>query len=489
MKIYSSLPRPLRLIAEFISSIRLALVAMTVLTLAFMAGTILESIYDTPTAKYWVYQARWFHAGMVLFAINIFFAALSRWPWKLRHTAFLLAHAGILLLLVGSLLTDRFGIDGMLRVSEGQSTTIVEMDQPLLVVTEGERTQVLPVQWLPPHVQFKPFSLKKSGFDFDVTLAEFLSHADPEFKFRALKDGEVAPVGGKGPALKLTLKGGPMRINQDVWLWGGDPAWSIRELGPAVFGLGMAPGALLGAASQGRPQIAFFVTADGIRFESVTSKGAKKTGTIKTAELSAAPSRPVIVKAGWAAGVELRISEWIPQATAETSYVASRVQYGMGASPSAIRLAGYTGESVWLGIGDRAVLRVDEAGREVEFGYYFRRLALPFSVRLERFNIERYAGTRDPSSYSSQVSVESSTAAPFQTTISMNEPLSLSGFTLYQASYEDAEPRPVTSILSVNQDPGRVLKYLGSLFLVGGIIVLFKQKLKTQPKPKTGASL
>ena len=56
----------------------------------------------------------------------------------------------------------------------------------------------------------------------------------------------------------------------------------------------------------------------------------------------------------------------------------------------------------------------------------------------------------------------------------MNEPLKHEGFTFYQASFErDESGKPVTSILSVNHDPGRWVKYLGSFLIVLGSVVLF----------------
>jgi cytochrome c biogenesis protein ResB len=62
--------------------------------------------------------------------------------------------------------------------------------------------------------------------------------------------------------------------------------------------------------------------------------------------------------------------------------------------------------------------------------------------------------------------------------ISMNEPLEMKGYTIYQASYEDADPRPVTSIFSVNRDPGRPWKYLGSALIVLGSVLLFAAKYR-----------
>jgi hypothetical protein len=71
----------------------------------------------------------------------------------------------------------------------------------------------------------------------------------------------------------------------------------------------------------------------------------------------------------------------------------------------------------------------------------------------------------------------------------MNEPLTVKGITLYQASYEDAQPRPVVSIFSVNRDPGRPWKYLGSLLIVLGSIILFAVKYRKSKATQKGGAV
>ena len=55
----------------------------------------------------------------------------------------------------------------------------------------------------------------------------------------------------------------------------------------------------------------------------------------------------------------------------------------------------------------------------------------------------------------------------------MNEPLVHGGYTFYQASYQMQEGRPPVSIFAVNYDPGRRVKYGGSILMVLGILVMF----------------
>jgi cytochrome c biogenesis protein ResB len=55
----------------------------------------------------------------------------------------------------------------------------------------------------------------------------------------------------------------------------------------------------------------------------------------------------------------------------------------------------------------------------------------------------------------------------------MNNPLKTHGYTFYQSSYFLDQAGEYHSVLSVNRDPGRFVKYQGSLLLVLGLIVHF----------------
>ena len=97
---------------------------------------------------------------------------------------------------------------------------------------------------------------------------------------------------------------------------------------------------------------------------------------------------------------------------------------------------------------------------------------LPFTLHLNQFQMGTDPGTDDPASYKSDVEIRDGDA--FQTIISMNEPLTHKNFTFYQASYQtDEQGKPVGSIFSVGYDPGRWVKYTGSILIVLGIIVMF----------------
>ena len=433
-------------------SLKLAIFLILSLTGSLITATIMESAYDTPTAQFWVYHSRWFYGLLTLLGTNILCVALSRLPWKPKHTPFLMAHAGILILLSGALITDLHGLDGSLRVGEGESTSEVEVNAPLMSFNEGDQVKTMPIRWVPPGVDFKTVNVKDYGLKVD----QLLSHADPVISFVSSEESAF-------PALKLQIIGGAMRITQEYWLWSGDPTWKNIQAGPAHLLLNAS-----GPLPQGGPVIEFQSQKNGdLSYTAHSSDGKIVRGILKNGQIQSSLLTP-----GWKGDVKIKVMEWIPAATSHVEYVAAKIQYGAQAPPSAIHVQSEGGD-IWLGLGDRATLQFK--GRTVGLGYFNKHVVMPFAIKLHRFNIEHYEGTRNPSEFSSRVSVLGATNTP-ETTISMNEPLTHGGITFYQASYEDAEPRPTISIFSVNRDPGRPFKYFGSLLLVSGTILLFAMK-------------
>ena len=84
---------------RFFSSVKLAVILLAVLIVGAIAGTIYESSFDAKVARAYIYGAPWFNLWLVLLATNLTVSALSRWPWKKHHVAFLVTHLGIITLL------------------------------------------------------------------------------------------------------------------------------------------------------------------------------------------------------------------------------------------------------------------------------------------------------------------------------------------------------------------------------------------------------
>jgi ABC-type transport system involved in cytochrome c biogenesis permease subunit len=104
-----------------------------------------------------------------------------------------------------------------------------------------------------------------------------------------------------------------------------------------------------------------------------------------------------------------------------------------------------------------------------------RNLTLPFSIKLDAFELDTYPGTGMPMQYRSRVRVvEGSSETPG--VIEMNKPISHGGFNFFQSSYRIEQGRRAT-ILSVSHDPGQPIVFVGYALLVAGMIVVFATRL------------
>ncbi|MGQ9576512.1 MAG: cytochrome c biogenesis protein ResB [Thermoguttaceae bacterium] len=106
-------------IYEGLASLKLAVVVIGFSAALLAAATLVERYFGEEAARWGVYRTWGFTLLHVLLGLNVLCAALVRFPWKRRQVGFLMTHAGILVLLVGCLLTRLGGIDGQLWVAEG----------------------------------------------------------------------------------------------------------------------------------------------------------------------------------------------------------------------------------------------------------------------------------------------------------------------------------------------------------------------------------
>lgn len=103
-----------------------------------------------------------------------------------------------------------------------------------------------------------------------------------------------------------------------------------------------------------------------------------------------------------------------------------------------------------------------------------RTIALPFAIALKDFQLDRYAGSMSPSSYSSEVVLidpANNIEKPYR--IFMNNVLDYGGFRFFQSSYDLDEQG---TILSVNRDPGKIPTYIGYTMLTLGLLWTFFTK-------------
>jgi len=125
----------------------------------------------------------------------------------------------------------------------------------------------------------------------------------------------------------------------------------------------------------------------------------------------------------------------------------------------------------------------NQNGERITFELSKKQLLLPYELVLDQFKMDTDPGTNNPASYESFVTLFKGNEGSTKHRVFMNNPLKYKNFTFYQASYFQTNEGPYGSVLSVNFDPGRFWKYLGSFLLVFGSIWHFVLRKKPILKP------
>ncbi|HET9951319.1 MAG TPA: cytochrome c biogenesis protein CcsA [Candidatus Eisenbacteria bacterium] len=148
----------------------------------------------------------------------------------------------------------------------------------------------------------------------------------------------------------------------------------------------------------------------------------------------------------------------------------------------ALATAAYTIEGrlpLWEGESANRILRAGPHGTETDY-------AIPFSVRLDAFEMDLYPGTQRPAMFRSRVTVRDAAGAEHPAVIEMNRPLSFGGYSFFQSSYDMHDGREM-SILSVSKDPGQPIVFVGyTLLVLGMLIVLVTRIFQTRAAGVTG---
>ncbi len=445
-----------------LASLKLAVVIIIAIGGITAWGTIVEAQFDAMAAKKIVYNSIWMWGPMIALVVSLTAVMVDRWPWQKRHTGFVLAHIGIIILLIGSWVTQRFGIDGSISfgIGEKQKSVILgETDLAVYSTFDGSAyTKVFDkeVDFFLRPAQTQPLKIEIPNGS--IKIVKSLPYAIREQKFVESVDSK------SGSAIRFQMQNPNVNITEWM-LQPSNEAAETKDLGPAqVMILPKFPRDFGGRnAIVLRP-----VDNEKLEYNVHTARTRDvKRGFVKAGE---------IIRTDWM-GLEFRLLKYIPKAKEEVLYRPLDKPTPMTTAAIQVEYTAPGQDTVshqWMGL--NSLLKLFGSSEAYIVSYANRRWPLGFDVNLKEFRIGRYQGTLRAASYESVVGLPDGS----EHLISMNEPLKHAGYTFYQASFEsDPSGRPIASVLSVNRDPGRSLKYFGSLLIVLGAIHLFYLKRRS----------
>ncbi|HEY7000867.1 MAG TPA: hypothetical protein VH330_03915 [Candidatus Udaeobacter sp.] len=224
---------------EFFASLKLAVVLLAVIIVAAIAGTLYESSFDAKVARAYVYGAPWFNLWLVLLGANLTCSALSRWPWRKHHVAFLITHLGIITLLIGSLIGRIWGIEGTITLFKGEPPTnrLLLNERQLRIHDTDGIVKGYPAEFLhhPPTAR-RPHDLGLLANGARLSIVDYAPAIEAKLNPKSLNSGGA-------PALHFTINTAMMNQHLDGWLLADDPQNGAFSMGLANIELkrGTAP--------------------------------------------------------------------------------------------------------------------------------------------------------------------------------------------------------------------------------------------------------
>ncbi len=516
---------------RFLASVKFAIPVLVLLAISLVYGTIVESLYGTPYAGRNVYFTWWFFALQGGVLVSLIFAVLVRTPFRSRLIGFYFIHTGLVTIIVGSIITRIWGIDGQITLAPKQSNNRVQLNEDVLYLTINGAEKNIKLPFVGKEIDLNE-KISEAG-DKKIFIRKMLPWARMEQNW---------VKGGSAWVSKWILNNGQVSDQIELSSESIGNLSNTHSMGPMKFAVvsykeflalkstaARGSGFLVKDVRRGKDieigKIPFKTKIDGgdLTLESKTNQSLGLIVYLLKAPEGLFKYFPSF--SPFPVADHLNVDENAPyqlfdlgQKSSQPKVILSRsesgkiwVGYGKGKDWTFQEYQNKAVPLPWMGI--TLTLLQERIGERPEFSFYpmtptkddkglakaveievesggmtkkewfsdrseselhwgdlnlggfigTEIIRLPFDFTLNEFKMDNNPGTMEAASYESFVTVSDTKEVAH---IYMNHPLKKGGFTFYQSSYFQDEDGKFHSVLSVNSDPGRWVKYLGSLILV-----------------------
>ncbi len=434
-------------IVSFLFSTRLMAVLFLGYAIAMAAGTLIESKYNTDTARILIYNAWWFEAIMLFFVIN-FVGNIKRYQlYKKEKWATLLFHLSWIFIIIGAFVTRYISYEGMMPIREGTSSNQFFSEKSFLTVfVDGDYKGKMMRLTLEKALLMSPatnnhFAIneKFAEVPFEIEYKEFVLDAKETIEETA--NGEVyikLVESSDGTRHEHMLKEGEVQNIHNVLFALNKPTKGAINIDTKTNTI-LAPfdGQFMRMADKLQGKVAKDSVQE-LMYRSLYNLGGSQF---------VIPDQPK-------KGVKTFKSSGDYKAKEHDDAIVLNLKVGNeNKEITLLGSKGKTGEPIIVKLGT------------LEFTLFYgsKSYVLPFSIKLNDFIAEKYPGTeKSYSAYESKVTVVDK-KEKFDARIFMNNILDYRGYRFFQASFD---PDEKGTVLSVNHDFwGTMITYIGYFLL------------------------
>ena len=443
---------------KFLFSSPMTIILLSVLAIVLGVATFIEQVYDTDTAMQIVYKAKWFEFIFLLLILNLFghikqYNLLSRKKW-----AGLLFHSAFIIIIIGAGVTRYFGSEGSMPIREGETSNIIYSSEPYLKVSIQDANKKFEFEKL-----FSISSYTKNSFHAEF---ETETKGKIELDYKAYLQNAVQQIQENVPdgknMIELIVAGS--NGQQNLFIENGE----AKTSGNLTLGFNTKDSVNQVEISDKNGILQFISQLDII----VADMNMKPEDTIAGNTKTEFGNDKVYIVNGsvfhLTAFHKNAKTHWVAGTSEETGTNVLVMDVTLNGKKQEVSIFGGAGYSM-----NMQDFTFDNL--PVQIGYGEKAIELPFSIQLNDFILDRYAGSMSPSSYASEVTlIDNRNNLRENHRIFMNNVLDYNKYRFFQSSYDKDEKG---TILSVNHDYyGTKITYLGYLLLIVGFILTLFNK-------------
>ena len=437
---------------SLIYSTRLMAILFLIFALAMGVATFIENDYGTETAKALVYNAWWFEGIMIFFAINFFGNALKYRLLRKEKLVVLAFHLAFFLIIIGAGVTRYISFEGIMPIKEGQVTNkfLTEKNYISIVVNDGNE------QKTPVHQSILLSALGSNNYSYNtdfkgkdvaIKLTNYIPNAQQVFEESETGDEYMLFVeSGAGGRHNHYIKRGTSELVHGV-LIGYDAQNNNTIDFKNVNGNLKIQSSVAGS---------FFRMADS--FEGTIVKDSLQDFSLLAVH-SIAGMQFVVPNASLKGLYKTISGDKDVHTLGELTF-----DITAGSETKQVKLVG----------GKFAIqppTQISVGGLNFRMSYGAMQKELPFSIKLNDFQLDKYPGSNSPMSFASEVTVIDPNET-FDFRIFMNNILNYKGYKFFQSSYNITDEYEETH-LSVNHDFwGSTITYIGYFLLYAGLMLI-----------------
>ena len=444
-----------KLLSLFYST-RLMAVLFLVFALAMGVATFIENDFGTETAKALVYNSWWFEGIMILFSINFFGNIFKYKLYKKEKLVVLIFHLSFFLILLGAGITRYISFEGTMPIKEGEVSNVFYSEASYISVVVDDGVD----QKTPAHRKILLSAIGNNtynyttdfkGTDVSIELTNYIPNAQE--KFEENENGTEY--------LKFVESGGGGR--HDHYLQKGTSQ--------------MVHGVSVGFDAPSKSAIDFKTIDGKLKIQSAVAgsfyrMADKFEGTIAKDSLQDFS----ILAVHSLAGLQFVVPQYALKGAYKTvagdkdQNSLAQLEFDVTAGDQTKQIKVKGGKST---IQPPAQFSIGNLNFRISYGAL--QMQLPFSIKLNDFQLDTYPGSQSAMSFASEVTV----IAPektFDFRIFMNNILNYKGYKFFQSSY-NITPQYEQTYLSVNHDFwGSTITYIGYFLLYAGLLLILFMK-------------